>query len=236
MRSLSPLDQLAVAAFVTALETCRETGVELPDDVWAIAAAPEQHLTALSEIAQQYPQLNTAYRTARKLLRQAESDRQKRIDFHDLKLVTDQFRLKQQELETRLQALLESQQQQVEEQSRKFNSLLQEQIQSSLELQQQQVKEESRKFNSLLQEQIQSSAIQRIVLAANASDRDRQNYQKYLEELQRLNPDWAIVPDCPQAGEADAHLAIWKDQDYLARHAAYIATRYLNEFFRELSL
>ena len=29
--------------------------------------------------------------------------------------------------------------------------------------------------------------IQRIVLAANASDRDQQNYQQYLEELKRLN-------------------------------------------------
>ncbi len=209
MRSLSPLDQLAVEAFVTALETCRETGVELPDDVWAIAQSPEQHLTSLSEIAQQHPQLNTAYRTARKLLRQAESDRQKRLNTHDHAQVGP---------------------------GHPSPDLLPPSPSLPGEPKVKTVRLDHIPTPPSPPADTPSPDIQRIVLAANASDRDRQNYQKYLEELQRLNPDWAIVPDCPQAGEADAHLAIWKDQDYLARHAAYIATRYLNEFFRELSL
>jgi hypothetical protein len=81
-----------------------------------------------------------------------------------------------------------------------------------------------------------SHGIQRIVLAANASDRDRQNYQQYLEELKRLNPRWALVPDRPQPDEADAYLIMYQDENYAARHAAYIATRYLNDFCQNLKL
>ena len=80
MHSLEPLEQLAVDAFVAALETCHEEGVELPEEVWAIAQSPEQHIEELSEIAKQYPQLNAAYRTARKLLRKAEGHRNKRME------------------------------------------------------------------------------------------------------------------------------------------------------------
>jgi len=78
--------------------------------------------------------------------------------------------------------------------------------------------------------------IQRIVLSASASDRDRQNYQQYLEELKRLNPRWALVPDRPQLDEADAYLIMYQDENYAARHAAYIATRYLNDFCQSLKL
>lgn len=78
--------------------------------------------------------------------------------------------------------------------------------------------------------------IQRIVLAANASDHDRQDYQQYLEELKRLNPGWAIVPDCPQSDEADAHLIIYQDENYATRHVTYITTRYLNDFCQNLRL
>lgn len=80
------------------------------------------------------------------------------------------------------------------------------------------------------------SGIQRFVLAANASDRNRQNYQHYLEELQRLNPGWVIVPDRPQSNEAEAHLMIYQDKDYVVRHAAYIAACYLDDFCQNLSL
>jgi hypothetical protein len=81
-----------------------------------------------------------------------------------------------------------------------------------------------------------SSGIQRIVLAVNASDLDRQNYQRYLEELKRLNPDWALVPDRPQPDEADAYLIMYQDENYASRHAAYIATRYLSDFCQNLRL
>ncbi|NJO41357.1 MAG: hypothetical protein HC769_06420 [Cyanobacteria bacterium CRU_2_1] len=74
------------------------------------------------------------------------------------------------------------------------------------------------------------------MLAANASDRDRQNYQKYLEKLKQLNPDWALIPDRPQPDEADAYLILYQDENYAARHAAYIATRYLNDFCQNLKL
>jgi hypothetical protein len=84
--------------------------------------------------------------------------------------------------------------------------------------------------------QSSSPGIQRIVLAANASDRDRQNYQQYLEELKRLNPRWALVPDRPQPNETDAYLIMYQDENYAARHAAYIATRYLNDFCQNLKL
>ena len=78
--------------------------------------------------------------------------------------------------------------------------------------------------------------IQRIVLAANANDRDRQNYHQYLEDLKRLNPKWQLVPDRPQLDEADAYLLLYQDENYAARHAAHIATRYINDFFQNIKL
>lgn len=272
MRSLSPLDQLTVEAFVAALETCREAGVELPDAVWAISQAPEQHVADFSEIAQQHPQLNTAYRTARKLLRQTEGDRQKRIDFHVLEqdletspgirallelhqklrqqelekslefrqaLVKEQLRLEQQKLETlqQFQAWLELYQQQLDEELRKFQSLFQERLQSLLHEQEvKTVRTEDTLATPSTPAEATSPAIQRIVLAAKASDRDRQNYQKYLEELQRLNPDWVLIPDRPQPDEAEAHLLLYQDENIATRHAAYIATRSLNDFCKALNL
>ena len=83
MQSLEPFDQLAVDAFCAALEVCEEENVDLPEEVWAIAQSPEDHIEELGAIAKQHPRLNTAYRTARKVLRTAESTRKKRLVTED---------------------------------------------------------------------------------------------------------------------------------------------------------
>jgi uncharacterized protein YecT (DUF1311 family) len=72
MQPLEPLHQLTVDAFAAALETCRDEGIDLPEEVWAIAQSLEQHVDALSEIAKQHAELNAAYQTAQKLLRQVK--------------------------------------------------------------------------------------------------------------------------------------------------------------------
>lgn len=243
---MNDLEILTIEAFLAALE---KQSTPLPDEIQqrlqAIAENLEQHVPELAALAKTHPPLYAAYQAERIALQSQGGQRQKFLSApngngtiertesltriaktilrSDNSVLTTQdvFRLAKEHPELVPAPLSDNPEQEGSEPA----SATPTNATSS-----------KTTAANVPPAQATSPEIHRIVLAANASDRDQQNYQKYIEKLKQLNPDWAIIPDCPQPGEADAYLAVLKDQDYLARHAAYIATRYLKEFLQELSL
>ncbi len=202
MSTLSPLDQLAVDAFAIALETCREEGTELPKDVWALEKELDQHISELKAIAQQHPQLNTAYRTARKLLRRDGGDRQKRLSFE-----TDQLQTVTQFTGTPPQS---------------FSA------EPSLHHQQPQTQSQ---VPQPTPPPLTAPSIKRFVLPVDASDRDRNYFQTYIADLKRLNPNWVVTRDRCNPGESDAYVMIPNNENYQVAYAAYLGSQLINDFF-----
>ncbi len=204
MHSLEPLEQLAVEAFVTALETCREEGVELPEKVWAIAQSPEQYITELSKTAKQYPQLNAAYQTARKLLRKAEGDRNKRMstDNHSLLKQSDPFS------------------------KQSFNSPF-----SSREIKPtpHSTSDDSSKAFATSTLSPTQPIVYRYTLPDTASPQAVIIFSKQVEAIRQSNPDWVVSHDRRNPGEADAIILIHKDEQYATTHAAYLMNQTLNQ-------
>jgi hypothetical protein len=210
MQPLEPLDQLTVDAFVAAVETCRDEGIELPETVWAIAQSPEHHVETLSEMAKQHPQLHTAYRTARKLLRQAEGERNKRMSTND--------RTQVKPLRPSSELVFTSPTVAWEEES----------ISTS--------KSESTPPQAFFQPQLNhpsldpvQSIVYRYTLPETASPQAAIAFSKQVEAIRQSNPDWVVTFDHPNPGEADAIVLIRKDEHYAATHAAYLANRTLNQ-------
>ncbi len=213
MQSLSPLEQLAVDAFTAALETCREEGVELPEDVWAIAQAPEQHVADLSEIAKQHPQLNANYRMARKLLRTVEAERHKRMN------TSDQPQLGQ------------------------FQSFLKGPTSAPLFPWEQDGTSTSTFDDNLKPSDFSTHSgspkasppppiqpiIYRYTLPDTASPQAAIAFSKQVEMIRHSNPDWVVSSDRPNPGEADAIVLIHNDEHYATAHAAYLTNQTLNQ-------
>jgi len=219
MQSLSPLEQLTVDAFTAALETCQEEGVELPSVVWVVAQSPEQHVTELSEIAKSHPQLNAAYRVARKVLRKAESSRKKRMGIDDSVLL------------------------------RQFNSTLEQPLDSSSkedtftttsnknsETSENPAKGPTRFGLSKDSDSDAASpsasgrpVIYRYTLPDSASPQAALAFSKQIEMIRQCNPDWVVSFDHPNPGEADAIVLIRKDEHYATTHAAYLMNKTLNQ-------
>jgi hypothetical protein len=242
MATMNDLEILTLEAFLAALA---KQSAPLPHEIQqrlqAIGENLEQHIDELIDLAEAHPPLYVAYQSERSTLQSQGGQRQKRLTANntiertgsltrvaktilrsDNSVLTTQdfFRLATDHPELVLSPSNGSPDE-VSKAASNTSTTATSPINASA---------------SSSPTQSTSPGIQRIVLAANASDRDRKNYQQYLEELKRLNPDWAIIPDRPQPDETDAYLIVYQDQNYAARHAAYIATRYLNDFCRNLKL
>jgi hypothetical protein len=241
---MNDLEILTLEAFLAALA---KQSAPLPDTIQqrlqAIGENLEAHIDELDALAETYPPLDAVYQSERIVLQSQGGQRKKRLVASngngtvervesltriakvilrsDDSVITthDVFRLAKEHPELVSVPSNDSLEHQVSAASASTNAA-------------------SSKTTVVSSPSVQSAppGIHRVVLVANASDHDRQNYQHYLEELKRLNPGWAIVPDRPQANEADAYLVIYQDENYAARHAAYIATRYLQDFCQNLNL
>ncbi len=64
--------------------------------------------------------------------------------------------------------------------------------------------------------------IYRLVLRAGASAAERRNYHRYIETVKQTNPDWAVIPDRPRSGEAEAMAMIYQDENYDLQRAMYL--------------
>lgn len=203
MPSLNPLEQLAVDAFATALETCREEGVKLPEEVKEVAHDLEHHAAVLSEMAKQHPQLNAAYRTARKLLRQTEGERKKRLGTSN---------------QITLEPMLTP------------SGLLGEVMSKTTHTNDSAVT--SDQGTTLAQPTANTpvqSVIYRYTLPDTASPQAAIAFTKQVEAIRQSNPDWVVNFDRPNPGEVDAIVLIHKDEYYVTTHTAYIANRTLNQ-------
>ncbi len=219
MQSLEPLEQLAVDAFATALETCREEGVELPEEVWAIAQTPEDHVAELSQIAKQYPQLSAAYRTARKLLRKTEGDRNKRLS------TDDQSFLKQVNpaLEQPFTPLLspwdkEATPTSISDRTPKPSESLDSPDSAT-----------SGDSDTASPSSPIRPVIYRYTLPDTASPQAAIAFSKQVETIRQINPDWVVSYDRTNPGEADAIVLIHKDEHYAVTHSAYLMNQTLNQ-------
>ncbi len=242
MASMNDLEILTLEAFLAALA---KQSAPLPHEIQqrlqAISESLEQQVDELDALAETYPPLNTVYQIERLVLQRQGGQRQKFLsapngnDGDSLPRVAKAiFRSDNSVLTT----------QDVFRLAKEYPALVFKSSNGSLHNEGSKIASAipatdtfpTNTSASLPPAQSDSPSIQRIVLAASASDRDRKNYQQYLEELKRLNPRWALVPDRPQPDEADAYLIMYQDENYAARHAAYIATRYLNDFCHNLKL
>ncbi|MEO1386183.1 MAG: hypothetical protein AAFV85_02270 [Cyanobacteria bacterium J06634_6] len=218
MKALEPLEQLAVDAFVTALETCQEEGVELPNEVWAIAQSPEEHAANLSEIAKQHPQLHNTYRIARKVLRKSESVRSKRMNTQDSVLLKRPGLSFVQPINTPLSSSEKAVTTEMPSNgsSKTFDS-------------------SQRPDTSVHNGQSETSSpdpiqpvIYRYTLPDTASPQAAIAFTKQVEAIRKSNPDWVVSSDRPKAGEADAIILIHKDEHYTTTHATYLMNQTLN--------
>jgi hypothetical protein len=221
MPSLNPLEQLAVDAFTAALETCREEDVELPEEVWAIAQSPEQHVADLSEIAKQHPQLNANYRMARKLLGGVDAERHKRMN------TSDQPQLEQYQFFT--EGLIIGS----EGKLQNSPSVNLEKDGLSTSTSDDNAKTSGFSHYSGSSNVAPSSPIQPVIyrytLPDTASPQAAIAFSKQVEMIRQSNPDWVVSFDRPNPGEADAIVLIHKDEHYATTHAAYLTNQTLNQ-------
>jgi hypothetical protein len=75
----------------------------------------------------------------------------------------------------------------------------------------------------------QQPIVYRYTLPSNATSTQMTAFTHQVEAIRQANPDWVVVPDRPQSGEADAIVIIHKDEQYAQVHAAYITNRTLND-------
>lgn len=243
--TLSPMNDLEILTLEAFLAALAKQSAPLPDEIQqrlqAIAENLEQHVTELTALAKTHPPLYAAYQSERIALQSQGGQRQKLLSAQN-----GNGTIERTESLTRVaKAILRSDNavlttQDVFRLAKEHpelanNSLENEDSEPSSAIP---INTKSSRTTAAKSSPAQATPpnIHRIVLAANASDRDRQNYQQYLEELKRLNPRWALVPDRPQPDEADAYLIMYQDENYAARHAAYIATRYVSDFCQNLKL
>ena len=76
----------------------------------------------------------------------------------------------------------------------------------------------------------QTHSIYRFFLPAGATVAERRKFHQDVEWIKQANPNWVVSLDRPLPNEADAIVLIYNDENYLAYHAGYIATRTLSEF------
>jgi hypothetical protein len=70
----------------------------------------------------------------------------------------------------------------------------------------------------------------RFTLPNHANVQQHQQFQTYISELKRLNPNWTVSPDRPQSGEAEAYIMIYNDENYKVSLAAHIAGQLITNF------
>jgi hypothetical protein len=239
---MNDLDILTLEAFLAALA---KQSAPLPDKIQqqlqAIAENLEQHVVELHALAEEYPPLNHAYQAERRALQRQGGQRLKFLTTPKNKETLEPT----ESLNRTAKVIFRSENSVLTTQDIFFlgkeysglgenNSEHEDSEPAAAKL----VSAISSKTTAVHapSARVPTPEIHRIVLSANASDRDLQNYQQYLEEIMRLNPGWVLVPDRPQPDEAEAYLIMYQDENYAARHAAYIATLYLNDFCHNLKL
>lgn len=70
----------------------------------------------------------------------------------------------------------------------------------------------------------------RFTLPTYATAQQQQQFQTYIAELKRLNPNWIVSPDRPQPGEAEAYIMIYNDDNYKVSFAAHVAGQLITDF------
>ncbi|MBD2327085.1 hypothetical protein [Alkalinema sp. FACHB-956] len=243
MQPLEPLEQLAVDAFVAAVETCREEGIQLPESVWLIAQSPDRHVESLGEIAKQHPQLNTAYRTARKLLRQAEGDRQKRLTPNMMTTETG-HRLSQSDL-VRINTFGShgvssygvSQPDLVSVNSFSYSEEIFNSTPNPDNTQPNSPSlQEPLPLPKSDQQETSPPPIYRFVLPSNTTEHDRHYFQNYVTELQRLNPSWILTRDRCTDNESEAYVMVCNNEKYRTLYATYITSQLIQDLFAGFKL
>ncbi len=73
------------------------------------------------------------------------------------------------------------------------------------------------------------TSIYRYSLPKTSSRQERDQFQRYMEQVRQTNPNWILEPDLPRSNEELAFILISKDEDYLIKEAAYLVTRSLSD-------
>jgi hypothetical protein len=73
--------------------------------------------------------------------------------------------------------------------------------------------------------------IKRFVLPLGFSAADREHFDRYIQRLRQLNPQWVVSPDHRRPGEADAYVMLHNDENYATNHAVYLVDQVLNQAF-----
>jgi hypothetical protein len=73
--------------------------------------------------------------------------------------------------------------------------------------------------------------IKRFVLPLGFSAADREHFDRYIQQLRQLNPQWVVAPDHCRPGEADAYVMLHNDENYTTNHAVYLVDQVLNQAF-----
>jgi hypothetical protein len=74
--------------------------------------------------------------------------------------------------------------------------------------------------------------IKRFVLALGFTESERQYFDRYIQELKQLNPQWHVSPDQCRAGEAEAYVMIYNNEDYTVNYAAHLVDQFLSQAFK----
>lgn len=82
-------------------------------------------------------------------------------------------------------------------------------------------------------DKVYSHKIYRYVLPIDASQTDKELFERQVTLISRSNPDWIVERDRVRAGEEQAVIIIHKD-NHLQSEAAYIITRSLSELLEGL--
>ena len=245
MESFELTEQLTVEAFITALETCKEEGVELPESVRAVAQSPEKHVTELSTIAKQHPQFNASYITARKLLQKSESVLGKRVNTHSsvssishgtsapsildsVVSSSSPLGIPALRLSPAVSGLVSGP---------LLSSLEEKTIPDSNPNVHNEVVDAHQSFvpsvHSTTQKSQKTNLVQPVIYRYTLPDTSSPQaliaFSNQIEAIRQSNPDWVISFDRPKAGEADAIILIRRDEHYASTHAAYLMNQTLNE-------
>lgn len=69
--------------------------------------------------------------------------------------------------------------------------------------------------------------VYRMALPNGANSEQRRDFERKIEAIRRVNPDWAVVSDWVKSGEKEAYVVVRKDKDYAYRRALYLAKSHL---------
>ena len=77
----------------------------------------------------------------------------------------------------------------------------------------------------------ESPPLKRFILPVNATEVEKQYFDQYIQQLKQLNPQWVVSLDYCNPGEAEAHIMIYKDDNYVVNHAMYSLDKLFTKAF-----